>query len=190
MTAADSVIAGTTASEGARALWILVLVLGGTVATLALLDAVPGWLRGEPRGVRRVATLDEAERRLQARVLLPAFFPDGYRWPPATVRYTRDEGGAVELTFLDREGAPALVLAQTVGAASAMPAAVPARAAVIQQQSASLGTDGVLARVVAEDGTLWSQLEWNASGRRHLLRSRGSLEELLRMARSIHGEGR
>jgi hypothetical protein len=45
----------------------------------------------------------------------------------------------------------------------------------------------VLARVVAEDGTLWNQLEWSAAGRHFLLRGRGSLEELIRMARSIHG---
>ena len=43
---------------------------------------------------------------------------------------------------------------------------------------------------VAEDGTLWSQLSWRRGGRRFLLRGRGSLEDLIRMARSIHGESR
>ena len=61
---------------------------------------------------------------------------------------------------------------------------------MIQRQSAPLGEDAVLARVVAEDGTLWNQLEWSRSGRRFLLRGRGSLEDLIRMARSIHGERR
>ena len=44
--------------------------------------------------------------------------------------------------------------------------------------------------VFAEDGTLWNQLEWSRGGRRFLLRGRGSLEDLIRMARSIHGEAR
>jgi hypothetical protein len=189
MTAATAVSVGTTASEGAKALWTLVLVLGGAVATLAVLDAIPGWLHGEPRGVRRVASLEEAERRLQARAALPSYFPDTYVWPPSVVRITRDEGGAVGMTFTDRAGAPSLVYAQTLASAAPLPAGLVGRAAVIQQQSAALGEEGTLARVVAEDGALWNQLEWTARERRFLLRSRGSLEDMLRMARSVHGGG-
>jgi hypothetical protein len=169
MTAATAVSVGTTASEGARALWTLILVLGGAVATLAVLDAIPGWLHGEPRGVRRVASVEEAEKRLQARTVLPSYFPDTYVWPPAVVRFTRDEGGAVGMTFTDRSGAPALVYAQTVGSTGPLPAGLAGRAAVIQQQSAPLGEEGTLSRVVAEDGALWNQLEWTARQRRFLL---------------------
>ena len=177
----------STLSEGARALWILVLVLGGTAAALATLDAVPGWMHGEPRGIRRAATVEEAERRLQAKVLLPAYFPDTLRWPPAAVRFTRDEGGAVALSFDGQDGAPALVLAETVGAGAALPDALLGRRAVIQRQSAPLGDGAELARVVAEDGTLWNQLEWTLGSRRFVLRGRGSLDDLIKMARSIHG---
>jgi hypothetical protein len=106
------------------------------------------------------------------------------------VRFTRDEGGSVALTFQGTDGAPALVLAQTVTGTGPIPAGLHGRLAVIQQQSAPLGDDAVLSRVVAEDGTLWSQLEWTRAGRRFLLRGRGSLEGLVRMARSIHGESR
>ncbi len=181
---------GSTVSEGARALWTLTLVLGGAAAALATLDAIPTWMHGQPRGVRRAATIEEAERRVQARVLLPSYFPDTLRWPPSAVRFIRDDGGSVALDFLAKDGAPALFLAQTVRGDAAIPEGLQGRLAVIQQQSAPLGDDAVLARVVAEDGTLWNQLAWRRSGRHFLLRGRGSLEDLIRMARSIHGEVR
>jgi hypothetical protein len=190
MTAAGAVAMGSMASEGARALWTLTLVLGGAALALATLDAVPTWLHGEPRGVRRAASIEEAERRLQSKVLVPAYFPDTLRWPPSTVRLTRDDGGSVALSFLGSDGAPALFLAQTAGHDGALPPGLLGRLAVIQQQSAPLGDGAVLARVVAEDGALWNQLEWSAAGRRFLLRGRGSLDDLIRMARSIHGGAR
>ncbi len=189
MTAVGPAAMGSTASEGARALWTLTLVLGGAAMALATLDAMPTWLHGQPRGVRNAASIDEAERRLQGRVLLPSYFPDTFRWPASSVRFTRDDGGAVALSFEGRDGAAALVLAQTLGG-TRLPEALRGRLAVIQQQSAPLGEEAVLARVVAEDGTLWNQLEWTRGGRRFLLRGRGSLEDLIRMARSIHGEAR
>ncbi len=190
MTAAGPAAMGSTASEGARALWTLTLVLGGAALALATLDAVPTWLHGQPRGVRRAGSIEEVERRLQAKVLLPSYFPDAFRWPPSLARFTRDDGGAVALTFDGRDGVPALLLAQTLSGDARMPDGLQGRLAVIQQQSAPLGDGAVLARVVAEDGTLWNQLEWTRGGRRFLLRGRGSLEDLIRMARSIHGEAR
>jgi hypothetical protein len=191
MTAAtERGVTGSTVSEGARALWTLTLVLGGTTMALVALDAMPTWLHGQPRGVRRAATVEDAERRVQSRILLPSYFPDTLRWPPSEVRFMRDGGGSVALTFQATDGAPALVLAQTVAGTGPIPDGLHGRLAVIQQQSAPLGDDAVLSRVVAEDGTLWSQLEWTRGGRCFLLRGRGSLESLIRMARSIHGEPR
>ncbi len=181
---------GSTVSEGARALWTLILVLGSAAFALVGLDSMPTWLHGQPRGVRRAGSVEEVERRLQARVLLPSYFPDTLRWPPSQVRFTREEGGSVALDFQGKDGAPALLLAQTTAPAGEIPDAIKGRLAVIQRQSAPLGEDAVLARVVAEDGTLWSQLEWTGKDRRFLLRGRGSLEDLIRMARSIHGERR
>jgi hypothetical protein len=187
MTAAGVEAMGGTFSEGARALWTMVLVLGGAATALVTLDAVPTWLHGEPRGIRRATTVEDAERRVQAKVFLPAYFPDTLRWPPSSVRFTRDEGGAVALSFLGADGAPALLLAQTTGGGGSIPEGLLGRRAVIQRQAAPLGDGAELARIVAEDGTLWNQLEWGVGGRRYVLRGRGSLDDLLRMARSIHG---
>jgi len=190
MTAPGGMGVGTAAGEGLRALWVLFLVLGGAALMLAGLDTVPIWLHGEPRGVRRVASVEEAERRLHARVLLPAYFPDSFRWPPATVRVTAEDGGAVSLAFLALDGTPSLVLAQGLGGKGPLPPALLPEAAPIHRQSAPLGEGATLSRVVGEDGTLWSQLEWTAGGRRLVLRGKGSLEEMLRMARSVHGGSR
>jgi hypothetical protein len=190
MTAAGGTDVGTAAGEGLRALWVLVLVLGSAAAMLAGLDAIPTWLHGEPRGVRRVPTVEEAERRLHGRVLLPAYFPDAYRWPPAAVRVTAEDGGAVSLSFLGRDGVPALLLAQGIGGPGPLPEALLPEAAVIHRQSGPLGEGSALSRVVGEDGTLWSQLEWTGGGRRHVLRGKGSLDDLIRMARSVHGGAR
>lgn len=177
----------TAAGEGLRALWVLFLVLATATLMLAGLDAVPTWLHGEPRGVRRVASIEEVERRLNARVLLPAYFPDAFRWPPATVRMTSEDGGAVSLAFLSREGVPALILAQGLGGTGPLPASILAEGAVLARQRTGLGEGATLSRVVGEDGTMWNELEWTAGGRRHVLRGKGSLEEMLRMARSVHG---
>jgi hypothetical protein len=190
MSAPVGIGAATRAGEGLRALWVLVLVVGSAAAMLAGLDAIPTWLHGEPRGVRRVAAVEEAERRLRARVQLPAYFPDTYRWPPAAVRVTSEDGGAVSLAIAGRDGAPALLFAQRVGGPGPLPAALLPEAAVILRQAGPLGEGSTLSRVVGEDGTLWSQLEWTGGGRRHLLRGKGPLDDLIRMARSVHGETR
>ena len=60
------------------------------------------------------------------------------------------------------------------------------------QRAASLGSSRValggreatLARVVGDDGEIWNELTWEQGGRSLLLRSRGSIDELLRMAHS------
>jgi hypothetical protein len=154
---------------------------------LSGLDALPGWLRGEPRGVRRVASIDEAERLLRARLMLPSFFPDTYRWPPSSVRITREDGGAVALAFAGRDGTPALLLAETVSGTGGLAAPLLPESAVIQKQSTPLGEGATLSRIVSDDGTLWNELDWTAAGRRFVLRGKGSLDVLMRMARSIHG---
>jgi len=190
MTAAGGIRVATSAGEGLKALWVLALVVGSAAATLAGLDAIPTWLHGEPRGVHRVDSIEAAERRLRARVQLPSYFPDAYRWPPAAVRVTSEDGGAVALSLAARDGTPGLVLAQRLDGPGALPAALLPEGATIQRQAGPLGPGSTLARVVGEDGTLWSQLEWTAGGRRHVLRGRGPLEDLIRMARSIHGGAR
>ncbi len=181
---------GAKGMELLRALVTLGLVMGGATASLAALDAAPGWLSGEPRGVRRLQGVDDAERRLKARLYLPAYFPDRYRWPPSSVRLLLGEPASVALGFEARQGGLALELGQTVGGEGTISPLVLAPAEVLQRSAVRLGGgEGTLARIVGEDGAVWDEVAWSQGGRTLVLRGKAGVEELLRMAHSVHKEG-
>ncbi len=181
---------GAKGLELLRALATLALVMGGATAALAALDAAPGWLNGEPVGVRRLQGVDEAERRLKARLYLPSYFPDRYRWPPSSVRLLLGDPASVALGFEAREGGLALQLGQTVGGEGTVSPLVLPPADVLQQWAVRLGDrEGTLARVVGQDGAVWHEVAWRQGGRTLVLRGKAGVEELLRMARSAHKEG-
>lgn len=181
---------GAKGMELLRALVALGLVMGGAAGALAALDAAPGWLSGEPRGVRRLQSVDEAERRLKARLYLPAYFPDRYRWPPSSVRLLLGEPASVALGFEARQGGLALELGQTVSGEGTISPLVLRPAEVLQRSAVRLGGgEGTLARVVGEDGAVWDEVAWTQGGRTLVLRGKAGVEELLRMAHSVHKEG-
>ncbi len=158
-------------------------VLALAAGALALLDGVPSWLVGDARAVRRAATVDEVERRLGARLFLPAYFPSTLRWPPARIRFTLGPPGAAALGIDGRDGAPRLLLVQTV-APGAIPQELVPDAALLDRSPVGAGVlRGTISRIV-QDGEMGWQLTWEHGGRSLLLRSRGPVEELLRMARS------
>ena len=190
MTAAGEAQVGAKGKELLRALATLAVVMGGAAVALAALDAAPGWLQGEPRGVRRLKTVDEAERRLKTRLYLPAFFPDHYRWPPSTVRLVLGDPASVALGFEASEGGLALQLGQTVGGEGPISPLVLPPAEALQRSAVRFGdVEGTLARVVGEDGAVWHEVAWRQGGRTLVLRGKAGVEELLRMARSAHKEG-
>jgi len=170
-------------AEGLRSVLapLAVTLLGA--ALLAALDGLPALVAGEPRGLRRAANLEEAERALHARLVLPAYFPASLRWPPHRIRYLVGQPSAVALAVDAQDGSPHLLLAETTG-----PGAVPTEllpdAPVLSRSPVAVGpAQGMLSRVV-DDGVVTLEVEWQLGGRSLLLRSRGSLDELLRMARS------
>ncbi len=182
---------GARLREMARALLTLLWVMGAAAGLLGGLDAVPGWMEGEPRGVRRARTLEDAERRLRARITLPAYFPDSLRWPPSSVRLVTEPPPSVALTFEARGGGVALVFAQTLGGEGPVSPLLLAEAAVLQRGSVTLGDrEANLLRVIGDDGEVWNELEWTQGGSRFAMRGKGSLEELIRMARSARKEAR
>lgn len=161
----------------------VLLVTAGATLLLSGMDAVPGWITGEPRYVRKAGTVQEVERRLRARLVLPYYFPSSLVWPPRRIRYTVGPPGAAALTVDDRDGAPRLFVAETVA-----PGRIPDRllpdAQIMTSSPVAVGpTRGTLSRVV-EDGVMGWQLTWEQGGRSLLVRSRGTVDELLRMARS------
>ena len=170
-------------AEALRATLALVTVVAVAAALLAALDGVPALITGEPRDLRRAGTVDEVERRLRTRLVVPSFFPSSLAWPPGRVSWVAGPPGAVALSVAGRDGAPRLLIAQTLGPGSIPQSLVP-EADVLERTPVAVGTaPGTLSRVV-EDGVMAWQVTWVQGGRTLLLRSRGTLDELLRMARS------
>lgn len=165
----------------------LLVVLGATAATLAALDAVPAWILGEPRDVRRVSSQEEAERRLGARLVLPGFFPDTIRWPARTIRVLAGPRASAALEFDGRDGQPRMLLAQT-----ARPGDVPERLLAasrpLSETSVAVGgpgaEPGALRRIVGPDGEVWQEVAWRHGGRQVVLRLKGSVDQAVRMAKS------
>jgi hypothetical protein len=166
-------------------------VTGATGVSLAGLGALPGWLGGEPRAVRTVPTVDEAERRLGARLALPAYFPSSLAWPPAEIRVAGGRGGGAELVVRPRGGGePEVTLLQSVTPGAPIPGPLAAGVTVLAESRTVIGTrPAIRARVVAQ-GLTWEELRWQEGGRALVLRSRGSVDELFRMAHSVRREGR
>jgi hypothetical protein len=169
--------------EAVRAVAALAAVMAAAAVALAALDAIPAWLGGDARDVRRARTVDEVERRLRTRLVLPAYFPARLAWPPQRIRFVVGPPGAVGLWVDARAGGPSLLLAQTL-ARGALPDRIVPEAQELDRSPVAVGAaQGRLSRVV-EDGEVRWQLAWEQGGRSLLMRSRGSVDELLRMARS------
>ena len=175
------------AREVAFVLATLGLVMGATAGLLRGLDSLPGYLLGEPRGVKRYRTLEEVERKLGERVLLPAYFPDTLRWPPAAIGLASGPPPSLTLTFTGREGGEKrLILSQALGGGGAASLRLLPPGLVLQTTAVSLGgIEAELSRIRGEDGAIWHNLTWRGEGRQVALRFRGPVEELLKMARSM-----
>lgn len=177
--------------EVTRILAMLGLVMGATAGILRGLDAFGGYLQGERRGVKEYRSIESVERKVGARVLLPAYFPDTLEWPPATVRLSGEPSPAVALSFVGRQGkGHQLFIAQTLGGPSSIPPELlPPGQRLHATVIAVNGSEARLSRVVGEDGEIWHELSWRTEGRQLALRFKGPVDELLRIARSM-GRGR
>lgn len=165
------------------ALASIAVVVAVAAVLLYALDAVPAWVTGEPRHVRRARTIEEVERRLRTRLVVPYYFPETFAWPPARIRYAVGPPGAAALAIEDRSGHTRLFLAQKLG-----PGAIPERlvpdAQVLNASPVSIGSArGTLSRIVV-DGEMEWEVRWEQGGRSLLVRSTGSVDELIRIARS------
>src|SRR5947209_1967239 len=106
-------------SSPLRDLVSLALVAGAAAAALRGLDRLPDLL-GEPAAGRPFTSVVAVERRVGARLLLPAYFPDTLQWPAARIRVIGHRPALVVLAFAARSegpraGAERLWLAQSIG---------------------------------------------------------------------------
>jgi hypothetical protein len=173
--------------EVARMLAVLAWVTLATALSLAGLGALPGLLGSEPREVRRVASIEAAERWLKAPLALPSYYPARLAWPPFEIRVVGGAGGAAALSFAAQaEHEPTLLLLQGTTPGAAIPSALLGGATELSSSRTHLDAVPVTRARVLVDGVAWEELRWERDGRALVLRSRGDVDELIRLARSIH----
>jgi hypothetical protein len=166
-----------------------VWVLGATVVTVAVLGALPRWASGESSGVRHVATIQDAERRLGARVLVPGYFPDHLAWPPAEIHVAGGRRGSVRLAFAARDGRPGVEMLQATRDDEPISPDLLRDRTVLSETRTAVGSTPATISDVLVAGRPVREIAWTLHGRAMMLRSAGDLEELFRMARSSHREG-
>ncbi len=180
---------GGAGLELVRMLATLVWVAGATVASVAALGALPGWIAGDRGGVRRVETVQEAERRLGARVLVPGYFPERLGWPPTSILVAGGRRGSVQLDLAAHDGgADVHILEATSEGEPIAPELLRGRT-VLRTSRATVGARPATLSDVLVDGRLHREIAWETQGRAMILRSAGDVEELFRMARTSHREG-
>ncbi len=192
MTASVITGAARTAGPGlelVRMLATLVWVAGATVATVAALGALPGWIAGDRGTVRRAETVQDAERRLGARVLVPGYFPARLVWPPRRILVAGGRRGSVRLDLDARDGGPDLHILQATSEGEPIAPELLDDRTVLRTSRATVGAHPATLSDVLVDGVLNRELAWENQGRKMILRSAGDVEDLFRMARTSHREG-
>jgi hypothetical protein len=172
------------AAAGTVATWLV--VVAAAAVSLRVADAVPRLALGVPRGVRVASTVAELERLTGRRMSVPAYFPDTIEWPPASM--LADNAGSAAIWCRERPSGPVtLVVATAPVAGGRVGAGVLPDSSELQREDASIGDrSAVLSRVRDADGAIWQQAEWRGSRQIVLIRYRGTLEGLLKIAGSVH----
>jgi hypothetical protein len=164
--------------------WWAVVMLAAVV-TLRVADSVPAAVHGTARGVRVFRSLDDLERAAGRRMPVPAYFPSTIEWPPGESRLFVGRAAAYWCRHRVSR-APWLIVATAPGGAGAIAPALLPEAAELQAEDAILaGRSARAARLRDADGAVWHQVSWSTSRERVLVRSRGTLDELMHIAASI-----
>jgi hypothetical protein len=161
------------------------LVVLAAAFSLRVADAVPRIALGVPRGVVRAPDIAHLERLSGRAMPVPAYFPDSIEWPPAEAR--THSGGSAAIWCRQRPaGGIALVVATAPAGEGAIAPAVVPPSVELQHEDASLGGRRArVSRVRDEDGAVWQQVQWQTPGQAILVRYRGTLDELLKIAGSM-----
>jgi hypothetical protein len=192
MSATDTASAAS-AGEGRGALGRMCAtfawILGATVVAVGALGAVPGWIAGESGALRHARTIEEAERRLGARVFVPGYFPERLAWPPSEIRVAGGRRGSVRLAFAARDGGAGVEMLEATRDGERIRPALLADRTVLRSRRAVVGAAPATLSDVLVGGHPARELAWELHGRAVILRSAGDVEELFRMAKSAHREG-
>ncbi len=181
---------GEAGLELGRMLATLFWVTGAVAATIVFLGTIPDRLVGETRGVRRVRTIDDAERILGRRLAIPAYFPERLTWPPVKIRVAGGRRGSAAIELAERDGgAPAVEIVQATEPGQEIPPALLEGRTMLRESRTVVGTLPATVADVIHGGTRWHELSWSVDGRAVVLRTRGELDEAYRMAHTLRREG-
>jgi hypothetical protein len=164
-------------------------IVAATVVSVSALGALPGWMAGESGALRHARTIEEAERHLGARVLVPGYFPARLAWPPAEIRMAGGRRGSVRLAFAARDGGAGVEMLEATRDGEPVHAELLQDRTVLRSGRAIVGKAPATISDVLVSGRPATELAWELHGRAVILRSAGDVEELFHMARSAHREG-
>ncbi len=181
--------AGEAGMELARMLATLAWVVAATAGGIVLLGALPGWITGESGKVRSALTIQDAERRLGARILVPGYFPERLEWPPHRIRLAGGRRGSVKLSIAARGGGPGIEILEATREGEAIAPVLLEGRTVLRAGPTTVGSRPATIANVLVDGHPAHDLSWDIEGRAMILRSYGGVDELFRMAKSAHREG-
>ena len=167
-------------------LTVWLLAVAAAAFGLGLADAVPRVVLGVPRGVVRAPDIVQLERESGRRIPVPAYFPDIIEWPPSEA--LMHTGGSASVWCRQRTGGGiALIVATAPPRAREIAAAVLPASVELQREDGTLdGRPAVVSRVRDAGGAVWQQVQWQTPRQIILVRYRGTLDELLKIAGSVH----
>ncbi len=179
--------------EVARLLIPWLAVMAAAAGALRFLNTLPSLLRADiPSEKRLLSTVEEGEREVELKLLLPAYFPDYLAWPPVRIEASPHPFQGLTLYFNSRTDLTLLLILQQVMGDDLPPSpelmpelsGVEVRLVQVARRPARLSSG------LDKQGERWRELLWWADDR--FIRLLGRLEErdLFRMARSIHRKER
>jgi len=164
-------------------------LLTGFALGLRALDEVPGIVTGLARGVRRVDSLAALEREASRPSSIPAYFPDTLAWPPDMLLVFG--GSSTAVSFRHRQaGTTWLLVAARAGTGEIAPQILPPATPLQAESTTVRRLPATVERVLDRNGVAWYQVRWHTSATTHLVRYRGTLDDVMLIANSIDERGR
>jgi len=169
-----------------------VAVVAAAASALLVLDGVPWLLNGVSRGVVAHGSVEDAERALGTTLLVPAYFPQAFRWPPAEVRTISRPARAAALAFAPAvPGRTSLLIVQSLdGEAPVADRLLPSGKELHRVVFDLGGSPAVMTDVLLPPDGTFHDISFVADGRRVVFRFQGDPEEILKMAASLRRSGR
>lgn len=164
---------------------------------LQLLDGVPETIRRLVAGKTPVPyalserleypSIEAAEKELGVQIMLPSYFPSYLAWPPAAVRGQAEPVKVVSMLFHSEDGQQGLQIREVYWPDAELPFPIPGPLDLLERRGVDLnGVPGQLLLGRGQSNSQVNQLRWRYGGVHIVVTTIYPVEELLRIARSMH----